>query len=102
MNAHQRIGGSAGQYLLQRAEVLEHFEGAGLNAFGAGAVKGVISLVDDAHGQSAPGQVDGQRGAHGACADDEDIDDGCRHGVIRSVYAAAKAARCSATSTGRS
>ena len=79
MDAHQRVDGSAGDHVVEGAEIGEHFLGAGLDALGAGSVEAALGLVDDADVEPASGEVDGQRGADGPGTDDENVKDGLGH-----------------------
>ena len=102
MKAHQRVGGATDDHVVEGAEVLEDFQSARLDALGARALEAARSFVDDTHGHAASDQVDAKRRADGSGTDDQNLSGLRSHGRVHSVCEAMKAARCSATSAGRS
>lgn len=48
VDAQQRVAVSVGDYVVQDSEVIEHFQGAGLDTLGARSVRAVVGRVDDA------------------------------------------------------
>src|SRR5215510_15052427 len=57
------------QKLVRKANGLQDFQGAGLNASGAGVMRRPVVLIDNSAGNAMPIKLSGHEQAHRTCAD---------------------------------